>query len=71
MNLQIKKIVPRVVTFDAQPCGQDGSILCVTTGDLKLDEEANSQCFTHIMILINNGNYVLIKNEVFRLNYSQ
>lgn len=68
--MPIKKINRRVSTFDVQPSGSDGSIICTITGELQIDDEPNLQRFTHVMLLSPvPGNSVLIRNEIFRLNY--
>lgn len=71
-GMGIRTMNRRVSTFDVQPLGTaDGAVICAITGELQIDEESNTQRFTHVLVICPSavGNSVVIKNEIFRLNY--
>ncbi|RPB21102.1 NTF2-like protein [Terfezia boudieri ATCC MYA-4762] len=66
---RIGKVVHTIVTFDAQPCGNDGRILVMVTGHMVIDGSEHPQGFSECFQLIpENGTYYIL-NDIFKLVY--
>ncbi|ODV61113.1 Ran GTPase-binding protein NTF2 [Ascoidea rubescens DSM 1968] len=68
-SLPFTKVIHKVSTLDAQPSGENGTILIMVTGSLLLDEEQNPQNYSQVFHLVPEGGSYYVLNDIFRLVY--
>ncbi|KAA8917218.1 hypothetical protein TRICI_000611 [Trichomonascus ciferrii] len=67
-SLPFQKVKHEIATLDAQPASPNGDVICMVTGQLLVDEEANPLKFSQCFHLMPEGQQYFVFNDIFALN---
>ncbi|KAL9619428.1 MAG: hypothetical protein Q9160_005939 [Pyrenula sp. 1 TL-2023] len=69
-ELPFQKVAHRVDSLDAQPAGENGTIVVMVTGALLVDDEQRPMSYAQMFHLLPEGGTMFVLNDIFRLVYS-